>query len=213
MMNEHMQISLYVSDAFPADLNINTNKDCIYYTNHRIKMMPDATVFSEDESEKKKRVAKGDNKDLDGLMPDSAIDVVELVECLPQVYSRVVKTAIDAKESDISDHNVYDGATDSFARIAAYLNAFNAFFKKASATAKALTATYSLHHGRFIDEEIAARMRVPAKHDHKDEDYLPDGRKIAITFNPGFSSEPFDGYFSVGRYWSTVTFASEGNAN
>lgn len=167
-----MKVQITCADSgFTPDININRNSDCIYYVNQRICLSPEAKWSFE--------------KDNDGLLEHSAFQVAELIECLPGVYTRTLKTAIDECGADPVDMAVNWGAERLFTVIAAYLNAWNDFVKEHSHDHDGVTGLpkhYDIMYGKYIiGEELTAFKKRYSRIRSMTEE-LPDGRLVKVQF-------------------------------
>ncbi len=168
-----MKVQITTADSgFPSDINVNRNPDCIYYSNQRVCISPEAQWSYA--------------KDNDGLCEHSALTVAELIECLPGVYTRTLKTSVDERGTDDMDKCVDFGATKRFAVVAAYLNAWNDFVKEHlhdhDGAGTGFPKYYDVRYGKYVvgKELTAFRKEYPAVRSMFDE--LPDNRLVKVQF-------------------------------
>lgn len=177
------------SNAFPFDLHVNRNPECVYYANHRLKLMPDATWVN----------YEGE----DSLDEHSAIEIAELVECLPGVYTRTLKMAIDERDTDLTDMCVTCRALDLFNGIAAYLNVWNEFVckhKNDHDGAGCFPIYYSPLYGGYVNGKALSDLRGRCPYGVDTYDNLPDGRVVKVEFFYWTKQGDIDGYRDLAGY-------------
>ena len=168
-----MKVQIACADGgFPSDIKVNRNPDCIYYSNQRVCLSPEAQWSYE--------------RDNNGLCEHSVFTIAELIECLPGVYTRTLKTAVDEiGTEDGVDMGVHCFATQLFTTIAAYMNAWNDFVKEHLQDhdgATGLPKHYDVMYGKYIVGEELAKFRKRYSRVRTTVDELPDGRRVKVQF-------------------------------
>lgn len=118
--NPKIMITQELNLEAPGEYFPNANPDCVYYANQRLMVIPGYSIVADD-----------DIGNYDRLV----VAVAELVECLPDVYTRTISTKVEFDEElRMRDWYGLDEVTNSlfeknpygsFCGIAFYLNSRN----------------------------------------------------------------------------------------
>ena len=170
--NPKIMITQDLNCEDPGNFYPNANPDCVYYVNQRLMVLPGYGYASEDHVENSPRLT---------------VNVAEFIECLPGVYTRVLKTEIEF-DNDMfayrsnADYDLTESTRalfdkdpyGKFCGMAFYLNSLNNYVQTSH---DGKPRTYS----RLSPLDRSATPPHPDEITSVEEDWDALGRTIKVT--------------------------------